>query len=331
MFENPKIAIIGSGSWATALAKIILNNVESINWFVRSQDTIEQFKKANHNPSYLCDVLFDIDRINFSSDINEAVADADIIILVTPSAFLKSTLEKLEVDISNKFVVSAIKGIIPEGNQIVGKFINSEFNVPFDHIGVIAGPCHAEEVALERLSYLTVACPDVKKARAFAFLLECSYMRTHISDDIYGTEYSSVLKNVIAVASGICHGLYYGDNFQAVLIANAIQEIKRFVDRVHPITRDIKSSAYLGDLLVTAYSQFSRNRLFGNMIGKGYTVRSAQMEMHMVAEGYYAVKCIKEINKEYNVFMPICDAVYNICYENISPAIEIRLLTEHLR
>ncbi len=331
MFKNPKIAIIGSGSWATALAKIILNNVESINWYVRNPITIDQFKKKNHNPNYLCDVLFDINRINFTSDINEAVADADIIILVTPSAFLKETLEKLEIDISNKFVVSAIKGIIPDGNQIVGKYINAEFNVPFDMIGVIAGPCHAEEVALERLSYLTVACPDVKKARGFAFLLECSYMRTNISDDIYGTEYSSVLKNVISIASGICHGLYYGDNFQAVLISNAIQEIKRFVDKVHPITRDIKSSAYLGDLLVTAYSQFSRNRLFGNMIGKGYTVRSAQLEMHMVAEGYYAVKCIKDINEEYNVSMPICDAVYNICYEHISPAIEIRLLTENLR
>lgn len=331
MFENPKIAIIGSGSWATALAKIILNNVNSINWYVRNPITIDQFKKKKHNPNYLCDILFDVDRIKFTSDLNEAVADADIIILVTPSAFLKTTLEKLEVDISSKFVVSAIKGIIPEGNQIVGKYINTEFNVPFDMIGVIAGPCHAEEVALERLSYLTVACPDVKKARNFAFLLECSYMRTNISDDIYGTEYSSVLKNVIAIASGICHGLYYGDNFQAVLISNAIQEIKRFVDKVHPITRDIKSSAYLGDLLVTAYSQFSRNRLFGNMIGKGYTVRSAQLDMHMVAEGYYAVKCIKDINKEYNVSMPICDAVYNICYENISPAIEIRLLTENLR
>jgi glycerol-3-phosphate dehydrogenase (NAD(P)+) len=331
MLENAKIAIIGSGSWATALAKILLTNISTINWFIRKPENIDFFIRHKHNPNYLCDVLFDTDRIYFSSEINRTVKDADIIILVIPSAFLKETLDQITVDISKKFVISAIKGIIPQENFIVGKYINLKFGVPFDSIGVIAGPCHAEEVAMERLSYLTIACPDVRKARAFAFMLECSFIRAHISDDIYGTEYASVLKNIVAIASGVAHGLHYGDNFQAVLISNAIQEIKRFVDRVHPITRDIKSSAYLGDLLVTAYSQFSRNRMFGTMIGKGYTVRSAQLEMHMVAEGYYAVKCIKEINKELNVSIPICDAVYNICYENISPAIEIRLLTEILR
>lgn len=331
MFTNSKIAIIGSGSWATALAKIILTNVQSINWFFRNPDNIDHFKKYSHNPSYLGDVFFDTERITFYNDINKIARNSDILIFVIPAAFLKDALKDIKVDISNKFVISAIKGIVPEDNLIVGKFLNQRFNIPFDSIGIIAGPCHAEEVALERLSYLTIACPDVKKARAFALLTESSFIRAHISDDIYGTEYAAVLKNIFAIAAGICHGLHYGDNFQAVLIANAIQEIKRFVDKVHPITRDIKGSSYLGDLLVTAYSQFSRNRLFGTMIGKGYTVRSAQLEMHMVAEGYYAVKCIKEINDEYNVNMPICDAVYNICYENISPAIEIRLLTENLR
>jgi glycerol-3-phosphate dehydrogenase (NAD(P)+) len=331
MLENAKIAILGSGSWATAIAKILLNNVESINWYFRDEENIKSFQKNQHNPNYLCDVIFDTSRINFYNDINQICEDSDIIILVIPSAFLKAAMASVTADISKKFVVSAIKGIVPEDNLIVGKFVNTRFGVPFDSIGVIAGPCHAEEVALERLSYLTIACPDVKKARAFAFKMECPYLKAHISDDIYGTEYSSVLKNVVAIASGICNGLHYGDNFQAVLISNAIQEIKRFVDKVHPITRDIKSSAYLGDLLVTAYSQFSRNRLFGTMIGKGYTVRSAQHEMRQVAEGYYAVKCIKEINNEHNISMPICDAVYNILYENISPAIEIRLLTEILR
>lgn len=331
MLENAKIAILGSGSWATAIAKVLLNNVESINWYFRDEENIKSFQKNQHNPNYLCDVIFDTSRINFYNDINQICEDSDIIILVIPSAFLKAAMASVTADISKKFVVSAIKGIVPEDNLIVGKFVNTRFGVPFDSIGVIAGPCHAEEVALERLSYLTIACPDVKKARAFAFKMECPYLKAHISDDIYGTEYSSVLKNVVAIASGICNGLHYGDNFQAVLISNAIQEIKRFVDKVHPITRDIKSSAYLGDLLVTAYSQFSRNRLFGTMIGKGYTVRSAQHEMRQVAEGYYAVKCIKEINNEHNISMPICDAVYNICYENISPAIEIRLLTEILR
>jgi glycerol-3-phosphate dehydrogenase (NAD(P)+) len=331
MFANQKIAIIGSGSWATALAKILLTNIDSINWYVRNPDNIQYFKTNGHNPSYLCDVIFDVNKINFYNDINEIAENSDILIFVIPSAFLKDSLEGLTVDISKKFVVSAIKGIVPVDNLIVGKFINQRFNVPLESIGIIAGPCHAEEVALERLSYLTIACPDVKKARAFALMIESSYIKAHISDDIYGTEYASVLKNVIAIAAGICNGLHYGDNFQAVLISNAIQEINRFVDKVHPITRDIKGSSYLGDLLVTAYSQFSRNRLFGTMIGKGYSIKAAQLEMRMVAEGYYAVKCIKEINQEHNVNMPICDAVYNICYENISPAIEIRLLTENLR
>jgi len=331
MFTNQRIAIIGSGSWATALAKILLNNIGSINWFVRNSDNIQYFKTNGHNPNYLCDVIFDIEKINFYNDINEIAENSDILIFVIPSAFLKDSLKDLTVDISKKFVVSAIKGIVPDDNLIVGKFINQRFGVPLDSIGIIAGPCHAEEVALERLSYLTIACPDVKKARAFALMIESSYIKAHISDDIYGTEYASVLKNVIAIAAGICNGLHYGDNFQAVLVSNAIQEINRFVDKVHPITRDIKGSSYLGDLLVTAYSQFSRNRLFGTMIGKGYSIKAAQLEMRMVAEGYYAVKCIKEINQEHNVNMPICDAVYNICYENISPAIEIRLLTENLR
>ena len=331
MFTNSKIAIIGSGSWATALAKIILTNVPSINWYFRNPDNVDFFKKYSHNPSYLGDVFFDTERINFFTDINKICKQSDIIIFAIPSAFLYNGVKDLKVDISGKFVISAIKGIVPQDNLIVGKFFNKQFNVPFDQIGIIAGPCHAEEVALERLSYLTIACPDVKKARSFALLCESSFIKAHISDDIYGTEYASVLKNIYAISAGICHGLHYGDNFQAVLISNAIQEIKRFVDQVHPITRDIKGSSYLGDLLVTAYSQFSRNRMFGTMIGKGYTVRSAQLEMHMVAEGYYAVKCIKEINEEYNVNMPICDAVYNILYENISPAIEIRLLIENLR
>ena len=323
--------IIGSGSWATALAKILLHNVKSLNWYFRNPENIEQFNRFKHNPNYLRDVEFDVTRLNFFTDINKAVEGVDIVIITIPAAFLKEAMSTVIVDLNPKFIVSAIKGIVPEDNMIIGQYLHEYFNIPFERIGVIAGPCHAEEVALERLSYLTIACPDVKKARAFAFKLECPYIRTHVSDDIYGTEYSSVLKNVMAIASGIAHGLRYGDNFQAVLISNAIQEIKRFVDKVHPITRDIKSSAYLGDLLVTAYSQFSRNRTFGTMIGKGYSVRSAQLEMHMIAEGYYAAKTIKEINSEYKVNMPITEAVYNILYENISPAIEIRLLTEHLR
>ena len=329
--ERSRVAIIGSGSWATALAKILIYNLPELNWFIRKQESIDLFKKFRHNPNYLRSVEFEMSRINFYSDINEVIENSDILVFVTPSAFLKDTLKHLTVPIGERYVISAIKGIVPDENLVVGEFFHEFYEVPFDQFGVISGPCHAEEVARDLLSYLTIASPDVKRARQFAMLLESPSIRTHISDDIWGTEYSAVLKNIMAIAAGISHGLRYGDNFQAVLMSNAIQEIKRFVDTVHPITRDIKSSAYLGDLLVTGYSQFSRNRSFGTMIGKGYTVRSAILEMDMIAEGYYATKCIKELNNQYHVNMPITDSVYNIIYENISPAIEIRLLTEHLR
>jgi len=331
MDENPKVGIIGSGSWATAIAKMMLNNISSINWHFRNKDYINEFKRFKHNPHYLTGVEFNMENVFLSSDINEIVERSDILVLAMPSAFLKDIMSTLTVPIKDKFVVSAIKGIVPDENMIIASYLNKYYGIPSDSIGVISGPCHAEEVALERLSYLTISCQDISKARMFASLLDCSYIKTTISDDIYGTEYAAVLKNIMAIAAGICHGLRYGDNFQAVLMSNAIQEIKRFVDTVHPITRDIKSSAYLGDLLVTSYSQFSRNRHFGVLLGKGYSVKYAQMEMLMIAEGYYAVKSIKQINRQYNVYMPITDAVYNIIYEKISPAIEIRLLTEYLR
>lgn len=331
MSATTVIAVIGGGSWATALVKMLSNNVDRIQWWVRNPETVEFINKYKHNPNYLSDVELNLDRVNVSSDLKECMLGADMVVLAVPSAFLKTSIESLDKDdFREKIVFSAIKGIVPEDNLIVGEFVHQHFNVPIDHIGVITGPCHAEEVALEKLSYLTLACPDLEKANVFASLLNCRYINTTVSDDIYGTEYSAVLKNVVAVASGICHGLGYGDNFQAVLISNAIQEIKKFVDAVHPITRDINDSAYLGDLLVTAYSQFSRNRTFGNMVGKGYSVKSAQFEMNMIAEGFYAVKCIHEINKKYNVDMPITSAVYNILYEKISPRLEMRLLTSKL-
>lgn len=331
MNQKPKIAILGGGSWATAIMKICLENVDDINWYMRSSEKIKFIKQHKHNDFYLSSVSLDTNKIALFNDLSKAVENADILIFAIPSAFLKDALQGFSVDISNKIIVSAIKGLVPKENLIIGEFFNQHYNVPLESIAVISGPCHAEEVALERLSYLTIASQNLKNARLVADLLSTSYIKTSISEDIYGTEYSSVLKNVFAIAAGICHGLGYGDNFNAVLISNAIQEIQRFVDVVHPITRDIKSSAYLGDLMVTAYSQFSRNRTFGNMIGKGYSVKSAQLEMNMVAEGYYAVKSIYEINKKYKVNMPITEAVYNILYEKISPAIEIKLLTENLR
>jgi glycerol-3-phosphate dehydrogenase (NAD(P)+) len=276
-------------------------------------------------------VQFNENKIKLFSDVEACIKNANIIVLAVPSAFCHDTIKDLPKELlANKIIFSAIKGIIPQYNLIVGEYLNKVFEVPFSQIGVIAGPCHAEEVALEKLSYLTLACTDINNAETLATMLRCRYMKVTCSDDIYGTEYSAVLKNVVAIAGGVCHGLGYGDNFLSVLVSNAIQEIERFVNAVHPIDRDIKASAYLGDLLVTAYSQFSRNRMFGAMLGKGYSVKMAQLEMNMVAEGYFAVKCVHEINKTYNIDMPITQAVYNICYENISPTIEMKLLADKL-
>ncbi len=331
MSSAKKIAVIGGGSWATAIVKILCNNCDEVHWWVRHQSSIDHLQKFKHNPGYLTSVEFDTNKLVLNADIKKVVASADVLIMAVPSAFLKGVLEGLtNEDFINKQVFSAIKGIVPEHNLIVGEFFNTEYGIEMDNIGVLTGPSHAEEVAMEKLSYLTVACNNENNAEYVASKLRCRYINAVVSDDIYGTEYSSVLKNVFAIASGISHSLNYGDNFQAVLISNAIQEIKRFVDAVHPIDRDIKSSAYLGDLLVTAYSQFSRNRTFGGMIGKGYTVKSAQLEMNMIAEGYYGVKCIYEINKKFKVDMPITNAVHNILYEKISPVIEMKLLTDQL-
>ncbi len=328
--KTDKIGIIGSGSWATAIAKMLLENVPEINWYMRKPDTIEHFQKHGHNPRYLQNVEFDTCRISFFNDINELASRSEILVLAVPSAYLPVILGNLRTDISNKHILSGIKGIVSEENLLVVQYLNRFFNIAYENMAVVAGPCHAEEVALERLSYLTIACTDEPKAQKFAGLIQCDYIKTNISDDIWGTEYSSVLKNIVAIASGICHGLRYGDNFQAVLVSNAIQEIKRFVDTIHPISRDIKSSAYLGDLLVTAYSQFSRNRTFGMMIGKGYPVQAAKLELNMVAEGYYASKSIYEINRNYHVDMPISEAVHKILYKNALPKKEIALLTEKL-
>jgi glycerol-3-phosphate dehydrogenase (NAD(P)+) len=329
----PKIAMIGGGSWATAIIKMLSDNFTSkeIYWWMRNAEAITHLQKYKHNPNYLSSVEIRIPEENISGDLVQIINAADYIILNVPAAFLKETLQGITAgQLSGKKIISAIKGIVPDENMIIGEFLNEKYNVPLEDIVVISGPCHAEEVALEKLSYLTIASINTELATSFASLVNTRYIKTNISDDIFGTEYAAVLKNIYAIASGICHGVGYGDNFQAVLISNAIREINRFVDVVHPISRDINESAYLGDLLVTAYSQFSRNRTFGNMIGKGYTVKSAQLEMNMIAEGYYAVNCMHYINKKYKVDMPISRAVYAILYEKHSPHIEMRLLTEQL-
>lgn len=324
-----KLAIMGGGSWATAIAKILLSTEDSINWYIRRDDRIAEFIRLGHNPAYLSSVQFDVNRINFSSDINEVVNNSEVLMFVTPSPYFKSSMKKLKVKLRDKFVVSAIKGIVPDDNLLMSDYFHRYYGVPQENVAVVAGPCHAEEVALERLSYLTVGCKEIENAQMIARKLTNSYVKTSVSQDVAGIEFSSVLKNVYAIAAGICNGLKYGDNFQAVLMSNAIQEMNGFLASARPMqNRAVNDSVYLGDLLVTGYSNFSRNRVFGTMIGRGYSVKSAQLEMEMIAEGYYGTKCMKEINESYRVNMPILDAVYNILYEHISPVIEIKLLTD---
>ena len=332
MYDCGKIAIIGGGSWATAIAKIVVGHTHHIGWYMRRDDRIEEFRRLGHNPAYLTSVHFDIQEISFSNDLNRIVADYDTLVFVVPSPYLKNHLRKLKTRLKDKFIVTAIKGIVPDENLICSEYFHQVFDVPHDSLACLGGPSHAEEVALERLSYLTVGCAELEKAQAFADVLASPFIKTKTSTDVIGIEFSSVLKNVYAIAAGICGGLKFGDNFQAVLMSNAVQEMSRFLQTVHPDpTRNVYDSVYLGDLLVTGYSNFSRNRVFGTMIGKGYSVKSAQMEMEMIAEGYFGTKCMKEINRHWHVNMPILDAVYNILYERITPQIEIKLLTDSFR
>ncbi len=327
----PKVAVIGGGSWATALVKILSENLDYVGWWMRSEESVMHIKRFHNNPRYLPGLELATENIDLSTDLNHLVSEADLLLFAIPSAYLKPVLSNLTVSLEGKFIASAIKGIVPDERLIVGEFFQQQYAIPEDFIAVITGPCHAEEVALEKLSYLTIASVNPMLARNLAEMLKRPYIRTLVSDDIYGTEYSAVLKNIYAVAVGICHALGYGDNFQAVLVSSSIREIKRFMRSVHPIKRNILGSAYLGDLLVTAYSQFSRNRLFGTMIGKGYSVRSAQLEMNMVAEGYFATRLIEEIRAEHEIKMPVAQAVYRILFEGKSPQKVMEKLTAKLR
>lgn len=334
------IAILGSGSWATALAKIFIeasadspaNSGGKLIWYMRRPEVIADFKRLEHNPTYLPGVRFPIERIAFTADINEAVAAARTLIFVMPSPYLKNHLRKLRHKLASHYVVTAVKGIVPEEDLVVSEFFRQVYSVPDERIAVIAGPSHAEEVALSRLTYLTVGGTDAQLTGALADLIATvPYVKTKTSEDIIGIEYASVLKNVYAIAAGIAAGLRYGDNFQSVLISNAVQEMNRFLRAVYPVQRNVCDSVYLGDLLVTGYSNFSRNRVFGSMIGKGYSVKSAQVEMEMIAEGYYGTATLKQTNRHFHVNMPILDAVYNILYNRVSPAVEFQLLTESFR
>lgn len=326
-----KIAIIGGGSWATAIARIVVRHTHHIGWYMRRDDRIAEFKRLGHNPAYLMAANFNVEEIDFSSDLNRIVNDYDTLVFVTPSPYLKNHLKKLTTPLRNKNVVSAIKGIVPDENVVVSEYFHQVWEVPYDNIACIGGPSHSEEVAMERLSYLTIGCSDITKAQAFADIVSSEFIKTKTSTDIIGIEYAAVLKNVYAIAAGICHGMKYGDNFLAVLIANAAQEMERFLNAAYPAQRCVNDSAYIGDLLVTCYSNFSRNRTFGTMIGKGYSVKSAQIEMEMVAEGYYGTKCMKEINELMQVDMPILNAVYSILYERQGPLLVIPQLANRLQ
>jgi glycerol-3-phosphate dehydrogenase len=313
-----RISVIGGGSWATALVKILTANIDKVCWYMRNEQAIEHIRATKHNPNYLSDVHLNIAKLHLTNSLDEAVAFSDYIILCIPSAFLNDELEKLTLPLSDKNIFSAIKGIEPKSGMIVGEYLQKVHCVPDNQIGVVAGPCHAEEVALERLSYLTIACTDEEKARFVADAMTRPFVKTKISDDVIGIEYGAMLKNIYALAAGIAHGLGYGDNFQSVLMSNAIREMERYIKHIYKIKRNINHSAYLGDLLVTAYSLFSRNRTFGTMIGKGYTVKSTMAEMNMVAEGYYATKSAYNINlnQEKPSRTPILNAVYKVLYEN---------------
>jgi len=318
------IAVIGGGSWATAIVKILSENDVSIRWWLRDRTAIEHIRKHHYNPDYLRDVRFSPRKVKTFTKIADALNGAEYVILAIPAAFVQEPLSTLTPQhFAGKRVVSAIKGMIPNEHCLVTDWVEARFDVPLDAICVIAGPCHAEEVALEKQSYLTIASTNQDCAADFAKLMTCRYVVANPLVDLYGVEYAAVIKNIVALACGISHGLGYGDNFQAVMVSNAMQEIRRFVDAADPRERDLSASAYLGDLLVTAYSQFSRNRTFGNMIGRGYSVQSAQMEMKMIAEGFYAANSIFEMNKKYGVDMPIMEATYKILYQKESPAVGI--------
>ena len=329
--------IIGSGSWATALSKILTDNNEKINWWIRNADTIAEVQRRRHNPHYLSSVYFNPSLLSLQDDIQNVIADSDVVIIAVPSAFIEETLKDLGPgDFKNKKIVSAIKGIIPDKNILLNTYLAQQFQVQLEDYFAVLGPCHAEEVAAEKLSYLTFSGIDVTKAQEIASYFETDYINTIVNQDILGVQYAAVLKNIYALGAGIAHGLEYGDNFLSVYIANSADEMAGFLRKVgiehivvgehdeadpvtHRKTPNYAASVYLGDLLVTCYSLYSRNRTFGNMIGKGYSVRSAQLEMNMVAEGYNASKCIHDLNNDVQAEMPIAETVYQILWQNVKP------------
>lgn len=331
--NNKKVvSVVGDGSWATAIMKILTEQDIKIRWWVRKKDRARYIKVYGYNPNYLQGVHLTKSKIKPSSRLTRVLSDSEVVILAVPAAFVKDALKGLPIDaFEGKTVVSAIKGMVPQDHNLVTDYLMEHFKVPKEKITIIAGPCHAEEVAMERQSYLTIGGFDNSVSEEVADLLRCRYVKVEVNEDLYGVEYAAVMKNIIAMACGIAHGLNMGDNFQAVLVSNAMQEIRGFLEAIHPLKRDLFKSVYVGDLLVTSYSQFSRNRMFGNMIGQGYTVKSAMVEMNMIAEGYYAVDSIMALIKNKSLEgMHITQAVYNTLYSKGVPFKEFQELKEKL-
>lgn len=328
--ENKKIGILGSGSFATAIVKMLMENCQSVHWCVRNEFVKGTIEQRSHNPDYLTSVTFNVKKLRITTDINELISECDVVILAIPSIYLAESMEKLNCNYQGKLFCSAIKGIVPTHNDIVAHYLRDKFRIGFKNQAVIAGPCHAEEVAMERLSYLTVAVAEEEDAEVLRKVLSSRYIKVNTSSDILGNEYSAVLKNIYAIGAGIASGLGYGDNFIAVYVTNAIREMETFLEAIYPEPRDVNDSAYLGDLIVTAYSLFSRNRNLGNLIGKGYTVKSAIQSMNMVAEGYYAAKGIFLICKERKLKLPIINTIYDILYEGKNPEKQFAKLTDKL-
>jgi glycerol-3-phosphate dehydrogenase (NAD(P)+) len=342
-----KFGILGSGSWGTALSKLLTDNGQTINWWNRSENTIKQFKEKSHNPHYLSSAKFNINQLNFTTSIEGLIQESDIILIAVPSAFISELLISLPKNIfADKKILTAIKGILPESNLLLNDFLSQHFNFSVENYFAVSGPCHAEEVAAEKLSYLTFAGLDETTTKTIASYFQTPYLRTVNNIDIIGVQYAAVLKNIYALGAGIAHGLDYGDNFLSVLIANSADEMAVFLRKAGIINAEVgylehgkkspehhnnyAASVYLGDLLVTCYSLYSRNRTFGTMIGKGYSVKSAQLEMNMVAEGYNASKCMFEMNKKYQADMPIAETIYKILWENISAEEGFKHVEENL-
>lgn len=329
--QGATTAVIGYGSWATAIVKLLCEKEKRVGWYIRNDEVLECVMQEAYNPKYLRDTELDIARLEVSNDLNEVVENHDIIILAMPSAYIKEFMEPLTVSLKDKFVVSAIKGIIPEEFTTVVEYLNHKYQLPYKQIGIISGPSHAEEVALERLSYLTVVCPDLDMAKVLGEKMECKYIHVSYSTDLYGIEYASVLKNIYAISVGMAIGLGYGDNFIAVLISNCAREMNDFLEQSYPDVRETREAAYMGDLLVTCYSTYSRNRRLGLLLGKGFTPKSALNEMTMVAEGYFSSDCIKHINERYNIEMPIAEMVHGVLYRKLSARKSMRTLTKLLK